>query len=309
MRAADLLLRRRPRAHLVVAGEERVAYGTPLPEGDSWRRRMLAELVDLDRTRVHFVGPLPYREYRRLLQASAAHVYLTIPFVLSWSMLEAMACGCLLVASATPPVEEVVTDGRNGLLVDFFDHEQLAATLDRTLERPEAGAPLRDAARATILDRYDQRHLLPRHVAPPRGPRRRPPPRLNRHADPAAVCGSTVIVHSSRPGPAVRVRRCARWCSATGLCGSTRWPSHRCRPATSCSRRSPAASAAPTCTAATTPPASWPPPSAAACGSSTSIPSADLVMGHELSGRVLACGDGVEELLGRHRRHRPPARA
>ena len=165
MRAADLLLRRRPGAHLVIAGEERVAYGTPLPEGDSWRRRMLAELVDLDRTRVHFVGPLPYREYRRLLQASAAHVYLTIPFVLSWSMLEAMACGCLLVASATPPVEEVVTDGRNGLLVDFFDHEQLAATLDRTLERPEAGAQLRDAARATILDRYDQRHLLPRHVA------------------------------------------------------------------------------------------------------------------------------------------------
>lgn len=164
MRATDLLLRRRPRAHLVVAGEERVAYGTPLPAGDSWRQRMLAELVDLDRDRVHFVGPLPYRDYRRLLQASAAHVYLTIPFVLSWSMLEAMACGCLLVASATPPVEEVVTDGRNGLLVDFFDHEQLAATLEQALARPGAGGPLRHAARTTILERFDQRELLPRHV-------------------------------------------------------------------------------------------------------------------------------------------------
>jgi len=84
--------------------------------------------------------------------------------VLSWSMLEAMACGCLLVASATPPVQEVVEDGVNGLLVDFFDHEELAATLDRALERPAAGVPLRDAARATIVQRYDLRRLLPRHV-------------------------------------------------------------------------------------------------------------------------------------------------
>jgi glycosyltransferase involved in cell wall biosynthesis len=125
---------------------------------------MLAELGGLDRERVHFVGPLPYRDYRRLLQASSAHVYLTVPFVLSWSMLEAMSCACLLVASATPPVQEMVEDGVNGLLVDFFDHRQLAATLDRVLEHPSAHAHLRTAARATILERYDVRRVLPRHV-------------------------------------------------------------------------------------------------------------------------------------------------
>jgi glycosyltransferase involved in cell wall biosynthesis len=164
LRAVDLLLRRRPRAHAVIAGEERVAYGTPLPEGESWKTRMLAELDGLDLSRVHFVGPLPYRDYRQLLRASAAHVYLTVPFVLSWSMLEAMSCGCLLLASATPPVQEMVEDGTNGLLVDFFDHERLAATLDGALEHPTAHAPLRAGARATILERYDVRRTLPRHV-------------------------------------------------------------------------------------------------------------------------------------------------
>jgi glycosyltransferase involved in cell wall biosynthesis len=163
LRAVDLLLRRRPRAHVVIAGEDRVAYGNRLPPGESWKQRMLAEL-DLDPGRVHFVGPLPYGQYRDLLRASSAHVYLTIPFVLSWSMLEAMATGCLLIGSATPPVQEIVEHGRNGLLVDFFDHEALAAQILDALQHAGGYAGLRQAARRTIVERYDLARLLPRQV-------------------------------------------------------------------------------------------------------------------------------------------------
>lgn len=166
LRAAATLLEARPRLHAVVAGEDRVVYGTPLPTGDSWRRRMVAELGPrLDPSRVHFVGGLPYRSYVDLLRASDAHVYLTVPFVLSWGMLEAMACGVRLVASATPPVQEVVTDGRDGLLVDFFDADALAARVADVLDRPAEHRALGVTARQTIVDRYDLHRLLPRQEA------------------------------------------------------------------------------------------------------------------------------------------------
>jgi glycosyltransferase involved in cell wall biosynthesis len=164
MRSVAVLLRRRPGVHVAIAGEDRIAYGNKLPAGDTWKQRMLAE-VDVDPARMHFVGPLPYLQYRDLLRASTVHVYLTIPFVLSWSMLEAMACGCLLVASATPPVEEVVEHGRNGLLVDFFDHEALAAQVLEVLQHPDRYSALRAAARRTIVERYDLGLLLPRQIA------------------------------------------------------------------------------------------------------------------------------------------------
>jgi glycosyltransferase involved in cell wall biosynthesis len=115
--------------------------------------------------RVHFTGSLPYKDYKRLLQASSAHVYLTRPFVLSWSLLEAMACGCLVVASDTQPVREVIQDGRNGLLTDFFDPEAIADRVAEALERREDLAPLRRAARRTVQQRFDLRALLPRHLA------------------------------------------------------------------------------------------------------------------------------------------------
>jgi glycosyltransferase involved in cell wall biosynthesis len=104
---------------------------------------------------VHFLGKVAYTDYLRILQVSAVHVYLTYPFVLSWSMLEAMATGCLLVASRTPPVEEVVRDGVNGILVDFFDFEGLAQTVARALAEPNRYACLREEARKTVLTRYD----------------------------------------------------------------------------------------------------------------------------------------------------------
>jgi glycosyltransferase involved in cell wall biosynthesis len=113
---------------------------------------MLAE-TGIDPKRIHFVGTLAHRDLIRLFQVSAAHVYLTYPFVLSWSMLEAMASGALLIGSDTPPVREFLSHGRNGLMVPFFDTEALAETIAEALREESALQPLRAAARQTILNR------------------------------------------------------------------------------------------------------------------------------------------------------------
>lgn len=166
MRALPALLKARPQAHVVVVGGDEVSYGRRLPEGQTYRQRALAALGDaLDHSRVHFVGKLPYPDYLKVLQISSAHVYLTYPFVLSWSLLEAMAAGCLIVASRTAPVEEVVADGENGLLVNFHDAEALAKRVVEALHHP-ASSRLRTAARATVVDRYDlERRCLPEMLA------------------------------------------------------------------------------------------------------------------------------------------------
>jgi glycosyltransferase involved in cell wall biosynthesis len=164
MRALPQLLRRRKRAHVVIVGGDGVSYGAPPPPSSSFRELMLQEVGSkLDLTRVHFLGMLDYRAYLSLLQVSSAHVYLTYPFVLSWSFLEAMASGCLIVGSATPPVLEVLNHGDNGLTVDFFAHRQLANRLEAALAEPEPMEALREAARETALKRFDlNRLLLPR---------------------------------------------------------------------------------------------------------------------------------------------------
>jgi glycosyltransferase involved in cell wall biosynthesis len=162
MRALPEILRRRPRAHVVIVGGDEVSYGRRLPAGESYRQRMLAE-VAIDPARVHFLGRIPYSQFVDLLHASSVHVYLTYPFVLSWSMLEAMACGCLVIGSATPPVQEVIRDRANGLLVDFFSTAQIADRVDEVLDHPDRMAALRAAARQTIVERYDLRRVsLPR---------------------------------------------------------------------------------------------------------------------------------------------------
>ena len=152
--------KRRPRAHVVIVGEDRVAYGRSLPDGDTFRKKMLREL-DFDRDRLHFTGLLPRNHYREVLLASSAHVYLTVPFVLSWSMIEAMSAGCVLVASDTDPVREVVRDGENGLLVDFFDTGALADRICEALERPDDFAELRENARRTAVEHYAASKLVP----------------------------------------------------------------------------------------------------------------------------------------------------
>ncbi len=163
MRALPALLRRRPNARIVIVGGDGVSYGSPPPAGTTWKQVFLDEVASqLDSQRVRFVGRLPHDVLRQLLQVSAAHVYLTYPFVLSWSLMEAMSMGALVIGSRTAPVQELIEHGRNGLLTDFFDPEALAETIADALAAGSALAPLRRAARQTIVDRYDlQRHCLP----------------------------------------------------------------------------------------------------------------------------------------------------
>jgi len=149
---------------VVVVGGDGIHYGPQLPNGQTWKDKMLAELP-LDRSRLHFTGFLNRPDYLTVLQASTVHVYLTRPFVLSWSMLEAMACGCTLVASATPPVQEILLDGVNGLLADFFSPENLADRVEEALTDKALRRALAHRARETILDRFDLKQMLPRQLA------------------------------------------------------------------------------------------------------------------------------------------------
>ncbi len=158
MAAIAEVMRRRPEAHVVIVGEDRVAYGRKLPEGESWKRRMLAQ-HSFDMSRLHFTGLIPRNQYLKVLQASSAHIYLTIPFVLSWSMMEAMSAGCLIIGSDTDPVRELIKDGENGVLVDYYNVQQIARAIVRALEAPEKYADIRAAARRTIVENYSAQEI------------------------------------------------------------------------------------------------------------------------------------------------------
>ncbi|HYM73887.1 MAG TPA: glycosyltransferase family 4 protein [Stellaceae bacterium] len=156
MRSLPRILERHPTARVLVVGENGVSYGRRPTRAPSWREQLLAELGGtLDLSRVHFLGRLPYPQYLAMLRISSAHVYLTYPFVLSWGMLEAMAAGCCIVASRTPPVEEVVRDGENGHLVDFFDTDAIADRVGEALRHPDRQERVRAGARRTAVERYD----------------------------------------------------------------------------------------------------------------------------------------------------------
>jgi len=163
MRAAAILMKQRPNLHVVVVGQDRVAYGKKLPEGDSWRKRMLKEL-NFDESRLHFTGLLPYGEYVKALQSSTVQAYLTVPFVLSWSLIETLSCGALVVASDTAPVKEVITDNENGFLADFFNHEAFAERIAYVLDNHKDLGHVRAAARQTVVENYAHKDLLPRHL-------------------------------------------------------------------------------------------------------------------------------------------------
>lgn len=148
MRVLPAILAGHSDCQVVIVGGDGVSYGNAPQGAQNWRSKLLAE-NPVDPKRVHFLGKVPYPTYQRVLQVSAAHVYLTYPFVLSWSMLEAMASGCLLIGARTAPVEEVLHHGKNGLLVDFFDQDQIAATVLAALHEPQRYQALRRAARET----------------------------------------------------------------------------------------------------------------------------------------------------------------
>lgn len=157
MRALPSLFVRHPDAMVVIAGGGQPGYGPKPAQGGTWRDFMLAELHGrLPSDRVHFLGKVPYGEFINLMRLSHAHVYLTFPFVLSWSMLESMACGVPLIASDTPPVTEVVRHGIDGMLVPFHDSEALATQMAQTLSMPpDAKNAMRMAARTHVVDRFD----------------------------------------------------------------------------------------------------------------------------------------------------------
>lgn len=166
MRALPRILRARPKAEVVIVGGDGVSYGAAAPVGKTWKQIYLDEVrSEIDESRVHFLGRVTYADYLRVLQMSACHVYFTYPFVLGWSCIEAMSAGCVVVGSATPPVQEVIDHGKNGLIVDFFDQQALAETVIDVLANPPAYAPLRRAARQAAVDRYDlATQCLPRQM-------------------------------------------------------------------------------------------------------------------------------------------------
>ena len=167
MRALPALLAARPRAQVLIVGGDEVSYGRRLPSGETYREAYLREVgAALDTRRVHFLGKVPYRRFLEVLRLSSVHVYLTYPFVLSWSLLEALSCGCLVLASDTAPVREVVQAGRNGLLCDFFSPAALAEQAAALLAEPEQTQALRRQARADMQQGFDlERQTLPRLLA------------------------------------------------------------------------------------------------------------------------------------------------
>lgn len=162
MRAAEILLKERPNAHIIAVGADEVSYGKAAPKGTTYRQ-MLTKEVKLPKERFHIVPPVPQEQLIKLMQVSAAHIYLTYPFVLSWSMLEAMACGAPLVASSTQPVMEVIKDGKNGLLADFFSPKDVAKKVVKLLDAKDRNHAMRTAARDTVVERFDLARTLPLH--------------------------------------------------------------------------------------------------------------------------------------------------
>lgn len=173
MRALPELLKRRPKARVLIVGGDDVSYGSrpdAAKYGNSkWKDIFAAEvrssISDEDWTRVHFLGNVPYKHFIPLLQVSTVHVYLTYPFVLSWSLLEAMSVGCAIVASNTQPLREAILDGKTGRLVDFFDAQALTQQVCELLDSPDERARLGKNAREFAVANYDLHTVcLPRQL-------------------------------------------------------------------------------------------------------------------------------------------------
>ena len=157
MRALPAVMAAHPTVEVVVIGSDKDrGYGLAPPAGRTWKDAMLEEVgSSIDESRLHFTGRIEHREMIQLLSLSTAHIYLTSPFTLSWSLLEAMACECLVIGSDTAPVRDAIRDGETGILVDFFAPEKLAGAILSGLALPEEFKHVREAARASVLNRFD----------------------------------------------------------------------------------------------------------------------------------------------------------
>ena len=163
MRALEEICQRQPDCHVLIVGGDEISYGKA-PDGALNYREKFQNEVSFDKNRVHFLGRLPYADFLTMLQISSAHVYLTVPFVLSWSMLEAMAMECVVIGSDTAPVSEVI-DGENGLLVNFFSPSEIAAKVDDVLTNQSSkkyGA-MRKNARETIVNNYNTQKSIQKY--------------------------------------------------------------------------------------------------------------------------------------------------
>lgn len=167
MRALPQILAERPRARALIIGGNEVSYGKASDAAGGYRAEMEREIGDrVDWSRVHFLGKVPYAAYQQIIQVSRCHIYLTVPFVLSWSSMEAMSMGATIVASDTAPVREVMRHGQTAMLVDFHDHTALARQVIEVLARPGDFAHLGVAARRHMVETYDfERCCLPEHLA------------------------------------------------------------------------------------------------------------------------------------------------
>ena len=169
MRALPDLLKERPNAKILIVGGDDVSYGGRPPKGQTWKQIFIDEvrgrIPTPDWERVHFLGRIPYDQFLRLLQVSRVHVYLTYPFVLSWSLMESMACGAAIVASDVAPVREVISHDRTGRLVDFFDGDAMVAEICDLLEDADARTRLGAEARKLMVEQYDLNSIcLPRQL-------------------------------------------------------------------------------------------------------------------------------------------------
>jgi glycosyltransferase involved in cell wall biosynthesis len=191
VKAAARLARERPDVLFLVAGQDRVCYGgdARFTEGKSFKQWAL-EQTDLDPARVQFLGLLPPRELAKLFQLTDCHVYLTVPFVLSWSLLNALACGAPVVASDTAPVREVIEHGRTGLLTDFFDADAMAQSIEKVIDDPAGHRSLGEAGVRLIAERYATDVCLPS---------------LARLFESAAGLGSSVHVRSVGADPGAQL--------------------------------------------------------------------------------------------------------
>lgn len=167
MRALPGILRARPKARVLIVGGNEASYGGKSKHPGGLRAEMEAEVgQDVDWGRVHFLGKVPFGDYQKLVQLSRCHIYMTMPFVLSWSLLESMSMGAVIVGSDVAPVREAITHEKTGLLVDFFDPEALAAQVVEVLAKPEAFAHIGAAARAHVVENYDfLTRCLPEHIS------------------------------------------------------------------------------------------------------------------------------------------------
>ncbi len=166
MRALPLIQKARPNARVLVIGGNEASYGGKSKHPGGLRGQMEAEVGHmLDWDRLHFLGQVPYANYQQIIQISTCHIYLTMPFVVSWSLLESMSMKATIVASDVAPVREVMEHGKTGLLVDFFDHEALAAQVAEVLECPGDFSHIGAAARQHVVENYDFLSVcLPEHI-------------------------------------------------------------------------------------------------------------------------------------------------